>query len=63
MNFVRYLHRDDAATLSQLAEHLFRLGDQDIVIGETLADIVATANLLPAGEGRKQHVALYSEVI
>ena len=62
MNFARHLNQDDAAALSRLAEHLFRLGDTEIAMGEALADIVATAVLTPADVRKKNHVGLYAEV-
>ena len=62
MNFARHLNQDDAAALSRLTEHLFRLGDNEIAIGETLADIVATAVLVPTDVRKKNYVGLNSEV-
>jgi regulator of nucleoside diphosphate kinase len=62
MNFARHLNQDDATALSRLAEYLFRLGDTEIAMGEALADIVATAVLVPADVRKKNHVGLNAEV-
>jgi regulator of nucleoside diphosphate kinase len=62
MNFVRHLNHEDATTLSRLAEHLFRLGDKEIAMGEVLADIVATAVLTPVDVRKKKNVGLNTEV-
>lgn len=58
----RYLQQHDAAVLSRLAAAWLGAGGERACAGARLADILATAILLPESEGPAQYAALYSHV-
>jgi transcription elongation GreA/GreB family factor len=58
----RYLQQHDAAVLSRLAAAWLGAGGERACAGAHLADILATAILLPESDRTAQYAALYSHV-
>ena len=62
MTLPRYLQQHDAAVLSRLAAAWLGAGGERACAGARLADILATAILLPESGRTDQYAALYSHV-
>lgn len=58
----RYLTQNDAAILSKLAEHLLRLDDAEVEVGDEVMDMISTSVILSGDTQRKDCVSLYSTV-